>query len=484
MKFEHFQIGDVISFEKSFEQEQFEAFALLSGDRNPLHWDHEHAENTRFGRPIVPLHMTLLPISAIAGMTLPGKPSLILGHEVRATLPVYYGDILTYSARIQAINAAKRVLTIRVLALRAAEIVLDLTMRVSATSDEWDNSPKLSILSTQSPARVVVTGASGEIGRETAFALAAKGHKLLLQDRGPDERRKRLSEGLDRIGAEYNFVGADLASPDGQKILAEKIRQCDDIEGLVHTASAGAASSLGELVATNFSALRVMCEAALPKMLLRQKGRVLYISSIMIRGVPNWDEYVGAKTMGTGYVSGLESRFSHFGVRGLSLLPGIVATPFSEAYRGDAPVLLPQEVAAEAVQMFSDPSASCVTIEPGVKQTGRFGLQISQPPSKDSTTEDTPPSRPLAVEILHSGAGKSKRAEIEQFVKSKFRLPSNYNLADAGVGVTPGWDSLSQIELLLALESEFNISFTSVEIESLTQFSKLARIVESKVSRV
>jgi acyl carrier protein len=47
---------------------------------------------------------------------------------------------------------------------------------------------------------------------------------------------------------------------------------------------------------------------------------------------------------------------------------------------------------------------------------------------------------------------------------------------------TATWDSLSQINLLVALEQEFNISFDPVELESIFSFSDILEILEKKLA--
>ena len=42
------------------------------------------------------------------------------------------------------------------------------------------------------------------------------------------------------------------------------------------------------------------------------------------------------------------------------------------------------------------------------------------------------------------------------------------------------WDSLSHVRLLVAIERSFGISFSNAEIESLTQFGDIVRLVLDK----
>jgi short-subunit dehydrogenase/acyl dehydratase/acyl carrier protein len=482
--FSSFSIGDVATFEKTFTENDFASFSSLSGDYNPLHHDSGHAAKTDFGKPIVPLHLTIAPFSMIAGMVFPGEPSLYLGHEVRAAKPVFYGDCLHYSARIASISASNRILTIRVLAIRDSDVVLDAEMRVQATTERWETEPSLPIIRTSRPSKALVTGASGEIGRAIALALASRGWSLLLHDRKPDEqRRSSLSKLLDRQGCDYTFIDADLAIQSGIDKVNALIREHADIDVIAHTASAGVAASLEELVTTNYAVVKGLSESALPHMLARQQGRFLFISSTaMIRGVPGWDDYVAAKTMTTGFVSGLDQRFTQYGVRFMSLLPGIVATPFSEPYRGDQAALLPEEVAEAAVEMIESPSDGALVLEVGRKQSGRYGLSFADKKASQVDSENT------LTPIEHAQKGHNSpdtlgaiSESLANLIRKKFRLNPNEDIAGGGLGATPGWDSLSQIELVLEIERAFGLSFTSQEIALVTTYADLLEALSSKI---
>ena len=165
MNFDDFSVGDYTYFEKSFTFEDYKKFELLSGDSNPLHSNEDYAKLTKYSKNIIPLHLTISPFTAIAGMCFPGKPSLYLGHEIQALKPVYYDEKLVYSAKVTSINQSSRVLTLRVLVLRSDEIVVDAEMRVQSLEQTWSSyKNKFKIYSNDTKGYAVVTGATGEIG--------------------------------------------------------------------------------------------------------------------------------------------------------------------------------------------------------------------------------------------------------------------------------------------------------------------------------
>ena len=55
-------------------------------------------------------------------------------------------------------------------------------------------------------------------------------------------------------------------------------------------------------------------------------------------------------------------------------------------------------------------------------------------------------------------------------------------MSQAGIDLFPGWDSLEHIELILSLERDLGIDFSSAEIERTALFSKLCVLVEQKLA--
>ncbi|HVE15688.1 MAG TPA: SDR family NAD(P)-dependent oxidoreductase, partial [Chthoniobacterales bacterium] len=446
--FKNFTVGDHVVFERSYSLADFAAFSKLSGDGNPLHHETGYAERSSFGRLIVPLHITLAPLSMIAGMVFPGEPSLYLGHEVHAARPVHYDETIRYSARIETINTARSVLGLRVLALRGAEVVLDARMRVQALKDEWETPPTLVVRKASEPGLAVVTGAAGEIGGAIACALAAKGWRLLLQDRGKKESRQLVEERLARLGAKAEFIAADLATAEGRADLAGAVSAREDIGLLIHAASPPVNATTEDLVAVNFTAFKSLIDAALPAMLLRQKAAVVLISSIATEhSLPGWEAYAGAKSMAASLSNGVEQKYSPYGVRGLAILPGLVATKFSEAYRDEeTSALLPQEV-GEAVlrQIDDDAPGNAMILEVGRQQRGRIGFHLPGAVRSAATTAAESPEHETTPEAAPSAVAATLRKVL--------RLAPGTDVSQAELGITPGWDSLKHLELLLEIEA-------------------------------
>lgn len=74
---------------------------------------------------------------------------------------------------------------------------------------------------------------------------------------------------------------------------------------------------------------------------------------------------------------------------------------------------------------------------------------------------------------------------VEQTIKELMSVVLNINAAKiddrTSVDNTPGWDSANQINLILALEEEFAISFDVSEFELMVSFKEIVNAVKAKI---
>jgi acyl carrier protein len=73
---------------------------------------------------------------------------------------------------------------------------------------------------------------------------------------------------------------------------------------------------------------------------------------------------------------------------------------------------------------------------------------------------------------------------IEQTIKDLMAIVLNIDAAkiddDTSMDNTPGWDSANHINLVLALEEEFSISFEVAEFESMVSYFDIVQVVGAK----
>lgn len=99
-----FFIGQEVTEEHIFSQEDVKEFATLSGDNNPIHLDEKYAARTRYGKPIV--HGILITglFSKLIGTQLPGEGSIYLEQNTQFCKPVYVGEKVITRVRIIDVN--------------------------------------------------------------------------------------------------------------------------------------------------------------------------------------------------------------------------------------------------------------------------------------------------------------------------------------------------------------------------------------------
>jgi acyl carrier protein len=184
-------------------------------------------------------------------------------------------------------------------------------------------------------------------------------------------------------------------------------------------------------------------------------------------------------------VDTIDRRFARFGVRGYTLAPGYVATRFSASYRqaSDA-ALLPGEVAEALVTMVRDPTggANTIFLEPGRASRGQFVFQRAAPDAAPSIPNQVPNDDHQPEPSAGLSPDRSTEAEggVAKTIRAVLRLPSASDLRGGGLGLTPGWDSLKHIEIIVAIEALVGLRFKSSEIEATHRYDDLVALCARK----
>ena len=90
-----------------------ELFTELTGDRNPLHYDSEAAERSRFGGLIVQGGVTSGLLNAVVAEDLPGPGSVFLHVDWAFKAPVRPGDEITAEVEVLEARADKPLTRLR-----------------------------------------------------------------------------------------------------------------------------------------------------------------------------------------------------------------------------------------------------------------------------------------------------------------------------------------------------------------------------------
>jgi 3-hydroxybutyryl-CoA dehydratase len=106
------KVGDRAERSMRVTDEHIEAFARLSGDRNPVHFDDAFARRIGFEGHIAHGAVTASLLSAVLGMDLPGPGSVFLEQRVRFLRPVRPGDTIVASLEVTRVREDKPIVTL------------------------------------------------------------------------------------------------------------------------------------------------------------------------------------------------------------------------------------------------------------------------------------------------------------------------------------------------------------------------------------
>ncbi len=171
---------------------------------------------------------------------------------------------------------------------------------------------------------VVVTGASGGIGRATARALGARGAWVALVARGRDGLAAAKRE-IERAGGRAMVCPADVADARAVEELAERVeQQFGPIDVWINCAMVTVFSPFERMTPDEFRRVTEVTYlgyvwgtmAALKRMRERDRGTIVQVgSALSYRGIPLQSAYCGAKHAIRGFTDSLRSELIHDGCR-------------------------------------------------------------------------------------------------------------------------------------------------------------------------
>ena len=220
-------IGLTAQFDRVVTEQDILAFAENSGDHNPLHVDATYAAATNYGGRIAHGAFQVGLASAMIGMHLPGRRVLLSSVQARFPSPLKFPSQVRVRGQIVAWNRSTRsgrlAVTVTEIGreLVTAEIGMGFTLHedrneANSIAESNERSTVLSLNRETNRRTVVVTGASGGIGRRLIESLSRTFNVIATVNRG--ELPNELSN-----HPHVNSVRLDFAQPDWCDTLASAL---------------------------------------------------------------------------------------------------------------------------------------------------------------------------------------------------------------------------------------------------------------------
>jgi NAD(P)-dependent dehydrogenase (short-subunit alcohol dehydrogenase family) len=181
--------------------------------------------------------------------------------------------------------------------------------------------------------RILVTGASSGIGRDTAILLSQLGANVVLAGRD----RVRLEQTSRQLeGSGHSVQPRDLLPLEGIPSWIKEISEAiGALDGIVHSAGVYAmtpvtalnAQKLEEMLRMNVGSALMIAKAYKQRGCWRPGGSIVYVSSIAgIIGVSALASYASSKAALIGLTRSLSIEFARDGIRVNCVAPGFVQT--------------------------------------------------------------------------------------------------------------------------------------------------------------
>jgi NAD(P)-dependent dehydrogenase (short-subunit alcohol dehydrogenase family) len=226
---------------------------------------------------------------------------------------------------------------------------------------------------------ILLTGASGGIGRATALLLARKGAKVTLFARRPAALESLRSQ-IESQGGDAIAVAGDVrSSADAARAVSEAVRRFGGLDGVVNNAGIGLLASVqeavdervAEMLEVNVMGTIRVTRAALPALEAhpsapgqRAENVIVNVSSFAGKvAVPYYSFYNASKFALTGLTEAWRRELGPRGIRVALVIPAAVETEFlarldRRRALGMGPagtILKPEEVARAIVGALERP---------------------------------------------------------------------------------------------------------------------------------
>ena len=206
----------------------------------------------------------------------------------------------------------------------------------------------------------LITGASAGIGEVFANQLAQQGQNLILTARRKEKLDQLATKLQQAFSIKVETISADLASPEGSKLLADTILEKGwQVNGLINNAGFGDRGQFTELslerqlqmIQVNVTSLVDLTHRLLPLIRKQQQAYIINVASTAaFQAGPNMAIYYASKAFVLSFSEALHEELKKDGISVSTLCPGATLSEFAtEANMTDTKLFKAGAMTAESV---------------------------------------------------------------------------------------------------------------------------------------
>jgi len=213
---------------------------------------------------------------------------------------------------------------------------------------------------------VLITGATGGIGKSIARKMREKGAKLILSGIRQDVLNNIVSE----FGNEAKGIVTDLNDKDDIISLADEAEKCfGQIDVLINNAGVTSDNLFmrmkdedwEKVININLTAAMRLTRQVIRGMIKKRFGRVIFISSVVgYTGNAGQTNYSASKSALVGLTKSLALEVASRGITCNLIAPGFISTPMTDKLSDDQKNNIVKNIPVNRLGMPDDISNACV----------------------------------------------------------------------------------------------------------------------------
>ena len=213
---------------------------------------------------------------------------------------------------------------------------------------------------------VLITGATGGIGKSIARKMREKGAKLILSGTRQDILNNIVSE----FGNEAKGIVTNLNDKDDIISLADEAEKCfGQIDVLINNAGVTADNLFmrmkdedwEKVININLTAAMRLTRQVIRGMIKKRFGRVIFISSVVgYTGNAGQTNYSASKSALVGLTKSLALEVASRGITCNLIAPGFISTPMTDKLSDDQKNNIVKNIPVNRLGMPDDISNACV----------------------------------------------------------------------------------------------------------------------------